>query len=125
MARPPEYAGKFFTIEALVLADGSCPVGEFLDALGSADRTKLDVLFERLGDHRTIFNKEKFRKLEDTEEIWEFKSFQIRILCFFAPGGLVLLAHALIKKQDKHRKSDIKIAEDRRRWYFSQQEGEP
>src|SRR5690606_1190728 len=100
-----------------------CPVGEFLDGLDASDRRKLDVLFEMLGDHGRISNREKFRKLADTEEIWEFKSFQIRLLCFFAPGKLVLLTHAVIKKKDKHKKSDIEIAQERRRWYLSQQGG--
>jgi phage-related protein len=120
--RLPEYEGNAFTIQALVLSDGTSPVGQFLDALSRSDRTKLDVLFERLGDHGKITNPEKFKKLTDTEDIWEFKSSQIRILCFFVPGRLVLLAHALNKKQNKHRKADIEIAEGRRRWYLSQQE---
>lgn len=123
MKRKPEYAGNFFTIQALELADGSCPVGEFLDALTAGDRTKMDVLFERLGDHGRISNREKFRKLADTEEIWEFKSYQIRVLCFFAPSRLVVLAHAVRKKQDRHRKADIEIAEQRRRWYLSLGQG--
>lgn len=123
MTREPEYEGNFFTIRALELADGSCPVGEFLDRLGASDRRKLDVLFEMLGDHGRISNREKFRKLADTEQIWEFKSFQIRLLCFFAPGKLVLLAHEVIKKKDKHKKPDVKIAEERRQWYLSQQRG--
>ena len=123
MKRKPEYEGNSRIIQVLELADGSCPVGEFLDGLGPSDRRKLDVLFERLGDHGEIKNREKCKKLTGTEEIWEFKSHQVRILWFYAPGKLVLLAHALNKKQDKHKKSDIEIAEDRRRWYLSQQEG--
>lgn len=122
MKRQPEYEGIFFKIQSLVLADGSCPAGSFLDGLDPRERSKLDVLFERLGDHRTISNKEKFRKITDSANIWEFKSFQIRILCFFAPGKIVLLAHALRKKRDKHRSADIAIAEERRRWYLSRQE---
>lgn len=119
MARDAEFTGRFYTIRCLELADGSCPVGDFLDALGEADSKKLDVLFERLGEHGKISNKEKFRKLTDSEAIFEFKSFQIRILCFFGPDKTVLLAHALIKKKDKHSAADIGLAEDRRRWYLS------
>ncbi|MEW5931147.1 MAG: type II toxin-antitoxin system RelE/ParE family toxin [Gemmatimonadota bacterium] len=101
------------------LADGSCPVGEFLDGLPDADRKKLDVQFERLGEHGKITNPEKFRKLTDSEGIFEFKSFQIRILCFFARDKTVFLAHAIHKKKDKHSAADIGLAEERRRWFLS------
>jgi phage-related protein len=119
MPRPPEYSGSFFTIESVVLADGSCPVGEFLDSMDASDSSKIAVLFTMLGDHRRIHNEQKFRKLTDTE-LWEFKSFQIRILCFFSSDRKVILVHALRKKQDKHRRSDTSIAEERMQWYLSQ-----
>lgn len=120
MPRAPEYAGRMFTIECLELADGSCPVGDFLDALEPGDRRKLDVLFEMLGDHGRIANPTKFKKLLDREDLWEFKSFQIRILCFYTPDRRVILAHALVKKQDRHGRADLERAERRRRWYFEQ-----
>jgi hypothetical protein len=119
VARGAEFVGRFYSIVAMDLADGSCPVGDFLDGLSAGDRRKLDVLFERLGDHGRITNPEKFRKLADSEGIFEFKSFQIRILCFFGRDRTVQLAHALVKKKDRHSPADIGIAEWRRRWYHS------
>ena len=89
MARPPEYPGSRITVKCLELSDGSCPVGLFLDALADSDRTKVDVLFEYLGDHYPQFrNAEKFKSVENSDKIFAFKSFQIRILGFFAPGRL-------------------------------------
>jgi hypothetical protein len=120
MKRGPEYAGLKFTIQCLALADGSHPVGEFLDALDGRDRRKLDVLFEMLDDLGRISNDTKFKKLAGREEIWEFKSFQIRLYCFFTPDRHVMLAHAVIKKQDKSSRADLERAEERRRWYFDQ-----
>lgn len=120
MNRKPEYEGNRLTIRALELADGSCPVGMFLDGLDKADRRKLDSLFEMLGDLGRIPNSEKYKKLADSEEIWAFKSFQIRVLCFYSRDQQVLLAHALMKKKDKLNRSDIRIAEKRRAWYLSQ-----
>jgi transcriptional regulator with XRE-family HTH domain len=70
MGRGPEYVGIKFTIQCLALADGSEPVGEFLDALDARDRRKLDVLFEMLGDLGRISNDTKFKKLAGREEIW-------------------------------------------------------
>lgn len=120
MPRAPEYVGIKFTIQALELADASCPVGDFLDALEGRDRRKLDVLFEMLADLGRISNDTKFKKLADREEIWEFKSYQVRIYCFFTPDRHVMLAHAVIKKQDKHSRADMERAEERRRWFFDQ-----
>lgn len=119
MPRPPEFEGTHYTIHALTLADGSCPAGEFLDSLTAADRRKLDVLFEMLGNHGKISNPEKFKKIEGTDGIFEFKSFQIRLLCFFASNGRVMLAFGVRKKKDKHKREDINRAEEYRRWFRS------
>lgn len=119
MARDAEFTGRFHTIQCLELADGSCPVGDFLDGLDEPDRKKLDVIFERMGEHGRVPNPEKFRKITDWEGLFEFKSYQIRILCFFGRDKTVQLAHALIKKKDKHTRADLEIVEGRRRWYFS------
>lgn len=119
MPRPPEFAGTHFKIQALEFADGSCPAGEFLDSLDAGDRRKLDVLFELLGNTGKIWNREKFKKLERSEQIWEFKSFQIRIPCFFAPNRRVILAFGVIKKKDKFSVDEIQRAERYRDWYRS------
>ena len=116
MKRAPEYVGAQFTIVCQELPDGSCPVGEFLDGLDESDRNKLDVLFERLGDHGKISNREKFKKVED--KIWEFKSFQIRVLCFHTPDRQWILCHWAIKKGDRLKPSTVQIAQERRSIFF-------
>jgi hypothetical protein len=107
LQRSPEYEGHRFTIACLELADGSCPSGEFLDALTKSERTKFDVLFERLGDQGRISNPEHFKKLDGTDGLWEFKRHQLRIFCFYAPNRIVYLLYGLRKKKDKHAKADI------------------
>ncbi len=118
MRRSPEFSGPHFSVECLELADGSCPAGEFLDALPSSDRRKIDVLFEMIGATGRIANKEKFKKLSDSDNIWQFKSNQIRILCFFAPGKRVMLAFGVKKKQDRHNAKEILRAERYREWFL-------
>ena len=119
MSREPVYIGQKFTIRCLELADGSCPAWDFLNSLSDGDRKKLMVLFTMLGDTGHISNREKFKKVENSEKIFEFKSFKIRIFCFY-DGKEVLLGEGLIKKQDKHKPADVERAEEWRRWYFSQ-----
>lgn len=121
MSRPPEYEGRAFLIQCLELGDGSCPAGEFLDGLDPSDRRKLDVLFEMLGNHGRISNREKFKKLQGSEDVWEFKSYQIRLLCFFAPGKCLLLTNGVIKQADKLKHAVVERAEKYRRWYMSQE----
>lgn len=120
MARSPEFEGRALTIQALELADGSCPAGDFLDALDEGDRQKMDVLFERLGDTGRITNKEKFKKLEGSDKIFAFKSFQIRIPCFFTADKRVMLCFGLKKKKDKYSNPEIERAEAYRAWFFRQ-----
>ena len=125
MPRPPEFEGPHFTIQALVLADGTCPAGDFLDTLASSDRRKLDVLFERLGGFGKISNTEKFKKIEGSDDIWELKSFQIRLFCFFAPRRRVMLAFGVRKKRNKHRREDIHRAESYRQQFLARERSAP
>ena len=112
MPRNPEYEGRRLRITCLTLSNGECPAGAFLAGLSDGDRQKFDVLFERLGNEGRIANQEHFRKLDGTDGIWEFKRFQLRLFCFFAPDKTVYLLYGLTKKKDKHKKADLLRAEE-------------
>jgi hypothetical protein len=112
MPREPEYAGPRFSIVSFESADGACPVGEFLDGLAIKDRVKVQNLFHLLGDTGRISNQEKFKKLEGTT-LFEFKSFQIRIICAFLSGKIVLLLHGVMKKGNRIKAAELRKAETR------------
>ena len=120
MTTKPAYKGPLKTIEYLVADDGSCAVEAFVEALERGDRKKVDVLFEMMGLKGRISNKEKFKKLEGSDNIWEFKSFQIRLLCFMAPGNKVIICRAQIKKKARHDRADIEFAEACRKKYLGE-----
>ena len=88
----------------MVRPSGQCPAGRFLDALTDAERTRVDVIFQRLGDHGQLRNRTKFKKVSG--DIWAIKTGQIRIFRFWRPGHLVL-AFGLRKKSNRHRPKDI------------------
>ena len=89
-------------IEAVVLENGSCPAEEFLEELDEVDTQKMKALFDLFIRSRPRpLSREKFKKIEGTDDLFEFKNFQIRMPCFFKPGGRLLLTHGLIKKGDK------------------------
>lgn len=106
------YRGSKFSIELLLKVDGTSPVGDFLRSLSASDRKKVDSLFELMAEKGRISNDQKFKKLEGSEKIFEFKSFQVRLLCFFAGSGRLIICRALMKKKDRHDKHDIRFAEE-------------
>lgn len=103
-------------------ANRSCPAGEFLDELPKQSRTKLDVIFELLGDKGRIHNITKFKKVEDG--IFEIKSDQVRIFCFFTDDGRLILLYGLVKKRGRLKRKDIDKAITMRASYLQRQEHE-
>lgn len=101
------YQGRRYTISGIV-ENGKCRVREFIPALEEADKKKIVYLLKRTGDLGTPANIEKFRNLENG--IFEFKSFQVRVLCFFAKGEMIILTHGFVKKKDKTPRTEIERA---------------
>jgi|ERR1035441_9114581 hypothetical protein len=100
MGRSIAYAGSSFTIAFATCADGSQPALEFYkNELDDVGRAKMLTLFRYLGDQGRIANHEKFKKVGN--DLWEFKSHQIRMLCAFSEDRTVVLANGFIKKGDK------------------------
>lgn len=113
-----ECEGHHFAIHALLHPNGSSPVTEFLSELDEKTRKGIDALFDLLCTTGRIRNKEMFKKIEGTN-LFEFKRFQIRLLCFYTDDKKVVLCHAVVKKKDRHKASDLKLAEQRRQAYLN------
>ena len=105
----------------MVRPSGQCPAGRFLDELTDAERTKVDVIFQWLGDHGQLRNVTKFKKVG--ADIWEIKSGQIRIFCFRAPGHWIL-AFGVRKKSNRHMRKDISRATSMRAEFLNRNQGE-
>ena len=97
--------------------NGSCPAGQFLDDLSPAERTKLDVIFELLGDRGVITNPTKFKKVN--AGMFAIKSGQIRIFCFFTKDKQLVLLFGIRKKWRRHRKQDLDKASAMKREFLS------
>lgn len=111
------YRGKQFNVCALIV-EKHCLVQEFIDELQELDQMKILVLLKYAGDYGPPRNLEKFKKLED--DIWEFKSFQVRLLCFFDKNQLIILTHGFVKKSKKTPKSEIEKAKRLQKEYLSE-----
>jgi phage-related protein len=83
---------------------GKSPVERFMDGLGKEDQQKLTALLQRTSDEGLPANREKFKKIED--DLFEFKSFQVRVFCTIRVQRVILI-HGVIKKKDRHNQEDI------------------
>ncbi|MGH7570606.1 MAG: type II toxin-antitoxin system RelE/ParE family toxin [Gemmatimonadota bacterium] len=118
MAREPVYEGRKLTIRCVEYQDGSCPADDFIRSLSDSESASLQPTFEKLGDEGVLHNKERFKKIEGSEGIFEVKHHQVRILGFFTPRKEFILVDGTKKKKHKHKKADITKAENVRAAYF-------
>lgn len=105
------YDGEIFRIEFYMAANGSTPAEEWLEGLTEKQQQKFAALFVRLGDHGKIWNEQKFKHLTGTDQVFEFKVEDGRILSFFFFGKRLILTHGFTKKSAKTPKGEIERAE--------------
>ena len=100
---------------------GNCPIEQFLDSLTARQSAKVTWTLDLIED-LDVVPKQYFKKLTDTDDIWEIRvkvgRNSFRILSFFDGPRLVVLNHAFSKQTRKIAKSDIQLAENRKRDYF-------
>ena len=108
--------GSWGTVEWAVDSRGDLPARKVYLSLHDKHKVKIDALFRRLADFGPLSNREKFRQLGEkagtkARGLWEFKSFQIRFIGDFKPGGRFIVAHGLDnKKKDNLPTPDIEKA---------------
>lgn len=109
------------TIKFYKTDKGECPVKEFLDSLSGKQAQKV-VWVLQLVEQLDVVPISYFKKLVNTDDIWEVRA-QVgndifRLLGFLDDGNLVVLANGFQKKTQKTPKSEIDIAEHRKRDYL-------
>jgi len=87
-----------------IIIRGKSPVERFIDGLCKEDQQKLTALLQRTSDEGLPANREKFKKIED--DLFEFKSFQVRVFCTIR-GQRIILLNGVIKKKDRHDQEDV------------------
>jgi len=105
------YSGVIFRIEFYVRPSGEALAEEWLESQSASMQAKFAALFTWLGDQGRISNERKFKHLTDSNQIFELKADDERILCFFFSGQRVILTHGFRKKGNKTPKSEIERAE--------------
>lgn len=107
------------TVVSLRHVDGKEPATDFVESLDERRQSKMRALFRLYVEMNGIRNKEKFKRIEGSDGLWEFKDYQTRLLCFMAPGGKVILLDGEIKKGDRLSPRLISSGEKARKEYLS------
>jgi len=107
-------------------ASGASPVGAFLDSLTSKQAQKVAWVMQLVEELDRVPS-QYFRKLVDTEDLWEIRVQMggdlFRLLGFFDGATLLVLCHGLAKKTRKTPPHDIAVAERRKREYLKRRRG--
>lgn len=108
------YSGKAVRIRFARTERGALPAKEFLDAALSGKRRdrsarSLVAKMQRLADHGPTNNEHHYKHLEG--ELYEFKAGQLRLLCAWEGGELVLLLNGFKKKQQGTRRQELERAQ--------------
>jgi phage-related protein len=101
------YEGEFYTVELAITANGRCPGKDFLKNLSKPDKAKVLKIIEQLADEGKVASREQFKKIEG-ENFFEIKKFQIRMPCYFQPGGRIIITHGFMKKGESIHPEEIK-----------------
>jgi len=101
MRRPIACAGPLMTVVYAVCANGASPGWDFYNCeLDDTEKAKMNTLFHYMGEQGRISNRERFKRIEDTD-LFEFKSFQVRMPCYFQPDRTLVITHGFRKKGDR------------------------
>lgn len=99
---------------------GEKPIKKFLDSLDSRQAQKIIWVMKLIEDHEQV-PATYFKKLRTTD-IWEVRA-QLgnnifRLLGFISDGNLIILTNGFQKKTQKTPKSEIELAEKRKKKYL-------
>lgn len=115
MSRQPKsklvHQGKALRLEFYVSETGEVPAEEWLENQPDIKQQKFAALFAWIADHGKIWNERKFKHLTGSDQIFEFKADDGRVLCFFIVGKRLILTNGFSKKGDKTPKGEIARAE--------------
>jgi phage-related protein len=99
---------------------GQCPVKDFLATLPDKERQKVAWVLTLVRDFQ-IVPREYFKKLQNTNGIWEVRSSHgsnaSRLLGFLHEGNFVVLTNGFAKKSQKTPAQEIALAELRKKDY--------
>lgn len=98
-----------------------CPSLEFLHQEWRRDPKqlyRLTALLESTARYGPRWIGTKFKRVEGTDGLLEFKVFQLRLFCFQDGGDLIVCTSGCVKKKDRHDPAVIETALNWKKAYF-------
>lgn len=128
MTVPPKeqyivYQGQKFQVEFYFTAVGKIPAKEYLEELSLDIKVKLVALVKYMAENGKLFDKTKFRMVDATEKIYEFKPLSYRFFTFFCEGRRIIITNGYIKKTQKVSSRDLERAINIKRDYICRVKG--
>ncbi len=106
--------GEWGTVEYAIKLNGKMPAKDFIENLGRNEKSKLSHPLEKMAETGNVWNPQKFRIIKGIrEKIYEFKSGNLRLLCF-QKGKSWILTNGFLKGEParKEFKKAIKIKKE-------------
>jgi phage-related protein len=109
-----------FTIEYVELPNGRVPARDFVDSLDDKAAARVDAFIDRLRVYGNRMQGKFVKKL--TGDIFELRVKQFdrifRVLFFYQPGMLIVIASGFQKKTEKTPPAEIAKAEELRKLWM-------
>ena len=114
---------KHRTIEFYETGSGRCPVADYLTETLRIrkERARIMKAFEAVQANDVLPSK-IFKKLSGRSGLWEIRIDQYRVLCFYAPGDVLVFVSIFLKKSQKTPQPEIELAIQRKKAYESRPE---
>ncbi len=117
------FRGKKYQVEFYCDEKGRMPAKEYFDKADKSGKYKLIALVEYLTDEGKLYDKTKYRIVDDAEKIFEFKPKHDRFFNFFYKGGKIILTNAYRKKTQKVDKKELRKAIKMKQDYEKREKG--
>ena len=111
------YRGEKFQIEFYFTHQGEMPAKEYFDASDRQTKVKLLAQVKYLAENGRLFDEAKFRLVDKTEKIFEFKPKEERFFNFFWEEKKIIITNAYRKKGQKVDKRELERAINIKRDY--------
>lgn len=118
--------GEKFSIFSLE-KNGKKPISDFLLELEKRDDNSYKTLLRKLkliADRGIPYNEEIFKIIKGYDNLYEIKSKQIRIFCFFYGEKIIITTNYFKKQSNKTPQHEIKKAESIKQEYLNNKKGE-
>lgn len=117
------YRGQKFQVEFYFTESGRMPARDYLEDTPLEIKAKLAALVAYIAECGRFFDITKFRMVDSSEKIYEFKPLGHRFFNFFYDGGKIIITNGYVKKSQRVSDKDLERAKGLKRDYIDRVKG--